>query len=355
MEKNEVTKSMPQTFIKLYKVNAGDCIQVHYEGEDKKYHNIVIDCGYSGTFTNTLDKEIHSLKERNELIDLFILTHTDQDHIGGMNKFIKLYGDKNIVNQYWFNGGRFLINIPNTNKISTGQGFELDEYIISTGRGNSEKIIFGNDDYNFKGAKIRLLGPFEDILTDFLKRWKNYDYTNIMSNKITTKECDWGIPIEDINLNNYESDDRDDNRVSITFILEICNKVILFLGDSFAEDVEKALRLLGYCEKKRLVVDYVKVSHHGSKGNTSDGLLNLVKCENFIISANGANRDHFPHKEIFARILRHNLREKNEKIKFIFNYDTPEIKSIFTEDELEKYNFECIYPKKGENNVTIFL
>ena len=36
-----------------------------------------------------------------------------------------------------------------------------------------------------------------------------------------------------------------------------------------------------------LKIDYVKVSHHGSKANTNDELLSLLDCNNFIISANG--------------------------------------------------------------------
>ena len=120
-----------------------------------------------------------------------------------------------------------------------------------------------------------------------------------------------------------------------------------------ADEVEKTLRDMGYSKENRIDIDYMKISHHASKGNISDGMLDLIKCNKYIISTNGTNRDKFPHKETFARILRHPLRSIDDKIQFIFNYDTNELKNIFYDEEYELYNFECIYPKGGENNVTI--
>ncbi|MBF8982594.1 hypothetical protein IZY60_03485 [Lutibacter sp. B2] len=44
--------------MKIFQVNAGDCMSIRYKGLDEKYHNIFIDCGYSGTFNKTLNKEL---------------------------------------------------------------------------------------------------------------------------------------------------------------------------------------------------------------------------------------------------------------------------------------------------------
>lgn len=49
---------MEQICLKIFQVKAGDCMNLRYKGNDEKYHNVFIDCGYSGTFDKTLDKEI---------------------------------------------------------------------------------------------------------------------------------------------------------------------------------------------------------------------------------------------------------------------------------------------------------
>lgn len=344
---------MLNEFVRVYKVRAGDCIQVRYQGIDSKYHNIIIDCGYGSTFNNTLGKEIKRLKSNKEYIDLFVLTHTHQDHIGGMKQFIRDNGNDAAVKSYWFNGGRFNLNLIETNKVSISQGFELEKYLIKTGKCNSKKIIYDEIEHDIYGAIIKIIGPRKEILDKFLEEWKDYDYSDVISEKVTTGVCDWSINIKDFNLDRYNSDESDENKVSITFIMEVNNKTILFLSDSHADEVEKTLRDMGYSKENRIDIDYMKISHHASKGNISDGMLDLIKCNKYIISTNGTNRDKFPHKETFARILRHPLRSIDDKIQFIFNYDTNELKNIFYDEEYELYNFECIYPKGGENNVTI--
>ncbi|UAL59906.1 MBL fold metallo-hydrolase [Clostridium sporogenes] len=350
---------MEQICLKIFQVKAGDCISLRYKGFDEKYHNIFIDCGYSGTFDKTLDKEIIGLKSRKERIDLFVLTHTHQDHIGGISKFIKKYGEDDIVDQFWFNGGRLLINFNISSKISVNQGFELEKYLIKTKKCNTEKIVYKIKEHEIYGAEIKVIGPTIETLDKFLNTW-NKDYS-IFSEKITTQMCDWNIDIADFDLDKFEEDSDEDNKSSIAFIVYINNtydknsKKILFLGDAFPNQIAQNLSDMGYSEENRLNLDYVKISHHGSKGNTSDNLLDIIDCSKFIISTNGTNRDKFPHKETFARILRHPLRDKNKKIKFIFNYDTVELRSIFKEYEYGDFNFECSYPEKGDNHNAILI
>ncbi len=342
---------MPEAFIKLYKVKSGDCIQVRWY-DDKAYRNIIIDCGYGNTFNQTLGPEIKRLKSNGEFIDLLILTHTHQDHIGGMKKIISSKND-DIIKHCWFNGGRVNMNLDNSNKISISKGIELDEYLISKGIGNTEKIMYDNKIYNIYGANIKILSPRKEALEEFLLKFQ--EKIILKNNKTTTSFCDWDIELEDFNLDEFYADAELENRISISFIMEIKNKKILFLADSHPDEIAKSLKKLGYNVRNRLYVDYIKLSHHASKGNTSNELLDLIKCNNFIISTDGANKDKFPHKETFARILRHPLRNIDEKIKFIFNYDTPSLLNIFSNDDYGKYNFECIYPERGKNNVKISI
>ncbi|PWX16592.1 hypothetical protein CYK66_09150 [Clostridium perfringens] len=298
--------------IKVFAVNSGDCISIKYKGSDGKYHNIFIDCGFARTFASTLEKEVIDIKSNGEKIDLFILTHTHKDHIGGISEFIKKYGTDDIVDKYWFNGGRLLLNLDKSPKISINQGYELEKYLIENKNGNEDKIVFKRNNEDIFGAEICVIGPNEEVLNKFLSRW-NKDYS-ILSEKISTSLCDWGIDISDFNLETFDEDDCYDNKSSIVLLFAFNNKKILLLGDSAPSEVVKSLKSLGYSKENRLKLEYLKVSHHASRGNTSNELLEIIDCNKFIISTNGANSYKFPHKETFARILRHELRDINKKL-----------------------------------------
>ena len=349
---------MDNCYLKVYQVNAGDCMSLRYKGNDGMFQNVFIDCGYSGTFDKTLGKEISNIILNDEKINLFVLTHTHQDHIGGMSKYIKKYSQEDIVEKFWFNGGRLLINTDISNKISVNQGYELDKYLLQTGRGNLEKVVLDDSNIYLHGSNISVINPTKEILNRFLISW-NMDYSFIGNEKITTAMCDWGRKISEFTLEEFVEDTDDDNKCSISFIFSYDqgdnSKKILFLADSVPSIITGNLRKLGYSNENKLKVSYTKLSHHASKGNTSNELLDILECNNFIISTSGMNRDKFPHKETFARILRHPMRDKNKKIKFYFNYDTPELRSIFEEFEYELYNFECVYAEKGMNYLAISI
>jgi hypothetical protein len=104
-------------------------------------------------------------------------------------------------------------------------------------------------------------------------------------------------------------------------------------------------------ETNRLKVDYVKLAHHGSKCNFNEQLLDMIDCDNFIISANGGGTYNLPNKEVLAKILYNPKRDLNNQITFIFNHDNDILRNIFViDDNAEiKYNFRCQFPKIEQN------
>ena len=92
------------------------------------------------------------------------------------------------------------------------------------------------------------------------------------------------------------------------------------LADSRPEIIVQSLRDIGVNEKDPLVVDYVKVSHHGSLNNTSQELLGLIKSNNYLISTNGGTADHkHPSRETISRIV-YNSNRNDEVLNIFFNY-----------------------------------
>jgi glyoxylase-like metal-dependent hydrolase (beta-lactamase superfamily II) len=89
--------------IKLLQVLNGDCILVKInDGKSPQNLNIVIDTGFVSTYQRTLQTEVRSLLAKGEFIDLFIITHTHDDHISGIKPFLKEFGVES-VNHFWFN------------------------------------------------------------------------------------------------------------------------------------------------------------------------------------------------------------------------------------------------------------
>lgn len=139
------------------------------------------------------------------------------------------------------------------------------------------------------------------------------------------------------------------NGSSISFILEYKGKKLLFLGDSHPQLIKLEIENLLNQGDSKLLFDLIKVSHHGSRRNTSKKLLEIIDSSNFLISTNGGRNKH-PNKETIARIV---CRETQKKRQLIFNYfhgDQP----WDDESNKEQYNYDVIYPN-GKPNIVIDL
>jgi beta-lactamase superfamily II metal-dependent hydrolase len=345
----------PNIILKVLPVLHGDAFCIQFSGNDDKIHNIFIDGGFACTYLRTLKKEAKRVSDANEKIDLFIITHTDQDHISGVLKFVKDYGETNLVEQYWFNHSDVnMLSNKASNKISIPQGIKLREYLKNRGKLLEYDVTDEMDDIDCYGAKLIVLSPQKLILEEYKNLWNKEEKCPKKSSKklISSEENDYSYSIEQLAKNSFREDSKLENGVSIAFLFQVHGKTILFLADSYPSTIINSFKDKGY---DKLKVDYVKLSHHASKSNTNDELLSFIDCDKYIISANGKNQYHFPHKESLARILNHSQRDFSRQITFIFNYNNNVLQNIFTEEEKRNYNFLCSYPNKNENGFTIKL
>lgn len=105
--------------MKIFPVNSGDCFLVRIEGN--KITNILIDCGYKNT-TEPLLKELKKLNSAGESLRLLVITHIDNDHIGGAIKLLEENQNDEIIKieEIWFNGFKQIYDIDSD--------FEKPEY-----------------------------------------------------------------------------------------------------------------------------------------------------------------------------------------------------------------------------------
>ena len=164
---------------------------------------------------------------------------------------------------------------------------------------------------------------------------------------VNNKKNDYTEQIEKLALYSEQNDNSKANSSSIAFLFKnSLNVSILFAGDANSNIIIKSLNNLGYDAKNNLKLNYWKLSHHGSKRSTSRKLLEIIECENYLISTNGFFYN-LPNKTTFARILTHRLSKSNEKnTNFYFNYDNNLLRSIINEQEKCDFNVNCYYPLK---------
>ena len=123
--------------------------------------------------------------------------------------------------------------------------------------------------------------------------------------------------------------------------MEYKNKKFLFLADANINTINRSLKNMGFSKNNRLEIDFVKISHHGSRNNINSEFLDIVKAKRFVILTDGKNeKNNHPNKDIFSLILTHEKREKY--IIFILNYKEVIEKKFYT-DEFKKYSFKALH------------
>jgi beta-lactamase superfamily II metal-dependent hydrolase len=364
---------------KILKAGNGDAILISFKDDHQmKFQNILVDGGGKLAYQENLKVELIDLIKLGECIDLLIVTHIDQDHIGGIIKLFEdlksnnLYyenkkGNKNYlkIKKIWFNSNSLLYNknfwlSEGSKKISKKQGAKL-QLDLENKEGFVNEFVARPDLYdNDKGiiyvgkSKITVLAPTQSYLIAYNQRI-NGEWENAI-NQIVNRDIN-GTKIslqqrvdnkksmqkliklaENQKDNELENNDTSpENLSSIALLFEYNNKSLLLLGDSPHEIVSKSLRDLGFTEKKPTKVDYVKLSHHAGAKNTSFELLSLIDCKNYIISSDGQNND-LPNKLTLAKII----SAKVDGVNFLFNYPA------------SNYNFSFYDTVKEENEQNIY-
>jgi beta-lactamase superfamily II metal-dependent hydrolase len=327
------------------KAGNGDCILISTENS-----NILIDGGTKRTFNIFLKKEIERLRNNGKKLDLVVSTHIDSDHIDGIVQLLENekqlleenYIESSIIKKIWFNAFEdrlFSDDFSNDTSYSGYKTFrefidDMDKSIEYDNRISIDNKI----DYLINNEiNILLLSPNDKKIKKLHKKYKE----PIEEDFYTSYSKDSNKSIVELAQLPFKKDNSEHNGASIAFILEYEVKKYLFLADAHIDLIVDSLEKLGYSKDNPLEVEFIKLSHHGSKKNINQKFLDLVRSDNFIILTNGASHGH-PDKEALSRIILNPNRNFDKKINFICNYDEVVEDSSFSYEEEEKYNFELI-------------
>lgn len=347
----------------FYQAECGDAARIQYLGNDGKLHNIFIDSGYRRTFKNIISSHIKEIQASEEDIDLWVISHIHDDHIGGIEEYlnqIEIGQSIDSVKAWFYNSPRKSkgeskksSDIVSSAK-SIRQGDFLSQYLEVKNKLVEKDLVFGADPLDLFGMKLIILSPSSNKLKSLRQKYESdleiplekQEGGGAISETKAVVQDDYHIKLKDFDLSDWKEDNSIENGSSISILTEYNETKILWLADSHPSDIVDSLKSLGYSESNKLNCEWVKVSHHGSRGNNSDELYNIIECNNYVFSADGKNKHKLPTKESISRILRNKNRNITSQYNFYFTYDNKILRSIFFDehdDVFKELNFNVSF------------
>lgn len=327
--------------LKVLKARQGDAFIFECKNEEKAFV-MVVDSGPKLSIKDIVP-QIKQLPQ----IDLLVLTHYDEDHIAGFIEYFKQYPEDALkIKEYWCNCASQIEVEQRTNISAYDNAKSFADCLRDILSDHQEiewiDLIKAGHTYKNDLVDIEVIAPSEQALKLNRNAYIAEKYPAISCENM---EDDLKVPLSELAKRETPGTRQIVNNASIAFILKAENKTYLMLGDVMAGDVYNYLvNEKKYSEENPLEVDFVKVAHHGSKNNISTKLLDIIRCNRFIISTNGGmgNACH-PDRETVAKILYHPKRDMNTTVHLYFNYTLDEIgkkTKIFKDGEIELSN--CI-------------
>lgn len=321
--------------IRLHTLQAlhGDAFLIEVlEGE--KSIKIIVDGGPEDTAG-----EISKYFESFDKIDLLVLTHYDEDHIGGILEYIYKCDINNMPIKHLYVNCAESIDFENEDTISVAgykNAHKLAGYLRIIASKNKdflwkEDIIQGMPVLKLDDVYINILSPdactlnkLKGNLNDYVEHYGITDETNNETNDRISKVRvmnDAHKSLTELAASDNPRNVNLMNRSSIAFLMTVDNKNIIMGGDAAADTIADGIERLGYSPENPLHVNLFKMSHHGSQNNISFRLLELMQCKQFLFSTNGGSGSSFhPDRKTIAIVLQKARKSESEKVKLFFNY-----------------------------------
>ncbi|MBZ9801089.1 hypothetical protein [Mesorhizobium sp. ES1-6] len=346
----------------------GDFITLDW-GPATDVRRMLIDLGRTKSY-RAMSSALAAMKR----FELFVITHIDADHIEGAMPFVKPAVPAFDTAEVWFNGYDHLIAAKARlshlrEPFAPGQGEKLTDGIRKFGWEKRWNAAFGSGPVSVDspeaahpielagGLTLRLLSPSDRELAALEPTWRKVienvglapGQPDLVEPDVPGRERFGILDVESLARDRFEEDTSTPNGTSIAFLAEFAGKRLLLTGDAHPGRLESSLRLLGASEDNRMKIDCFKVSHHGSKANTSPSLLKIIDCTRFAFSTDGTKHDH-PNPQTIARILK---ADQDRPKQLIFNFRQPNT-TIWDNERLKRdYAYTCVFPPDGKEGVAV--
>jgi hypothetical protein len=340
--------------IEILPARHGDCLLIEY-GTASESHYVLVDGGTPDTF-DALCTRFQGIGSPAPL-DLLVVTHIDEDHIGGALRLLAHPSPLVHPNDVWFNAYHHLLP---PDRMGAKQGEALSTAIERggfpwNGAFDGRSVVTPEDGELPRtslagGARVTLLSPTWKQLEGLRGKWKaevrkagmepgrGAEPEDVLGKRSPPTSLD----VEELAVVKSTSDSSKSNGSSIAFLFEYDGKCVLLAADAYPGVLLKSLKRF---EAADVSLDALKVSHHGSRANTTTSLLRKVRCSRFLISTNGDIFGH-PDPEAIAQIVKRPGRKE-----LYFNYETEYTRPWSKSSLRMRYDYEVFFAEEGESEI----
>ncbi len=318
--------------IDLLPAERGDCLWVTWG--DAGEHAMLIDGGPSqslGTLVPELERRLAALPGATDRVELLVQTHLDADHIQGIVSLLSDPARVPLFRDVWFNGLRHVRDVLGASEgelLTAALAAHPDRWNAAFAGG---AVVVPDAPAPLPvvelagGLRLTLLAPTRAALAALAQGWEAY-VAKLVAPPTVPKR--WrrrdvlGAFDPDLWAGAPFSEDRSKpNGSGIAFVAEYGRRRVLF-----AADVPPRFLLAAFDRTPaswrdrsgRLRFDAIKMSHHGSRNNTSPAFCAAVSCPRWLVSTDGAQFGH-PHPEALARVI----ASQPTPPTFVLNHVTP--------------------------------
>ncbi len=317
-----------------------DAILIHFTDDDGVFHHIIVDGGEIKSpkycYYDRLKRELEQIFSKGESIDLWVITHVDDDHIGGLYNFINdidfFEQHHQQLNEVWMNyGGAGDYNVQRDGATGYHSGKRLRDAMREKSICIKEGFVSGCV-ATIANSEIVVVAPDVDSYNRYISWWNNKEFaknTETSDGIISGGDWDYEVRFKDFVMTHYEEDKEVKNNSSIAFIFTYHNYRLLFSADSCSSILMKGIESVGIIEDGKVKLDLAHIPHHGSSHNSSFKFFQLLDCPRYTISGNGENRYKLPDKETIARLISANANG----CELHFTVNNSKLEEIFLDED----------------------
>jgi len=315
--------------IEMLPAGPGDALVVEY-GTRPRFR-LLIDAGPISSWPEVRERLI---ARRDNRYDLFVITHVDEDHIGGALALLDDHDLRHKVNEIWFNG--FVHCASGGNILGPIHGEQLTQRIAegdlgwnsgfpgspSPGTGGPV-VVPSRGELPVAdlpgGARAVLVTPSGPKLKKMAAVWEKRVIDAGLVPGAGVGGHQGGLtprPKEvpplpavldrawlEAKAATKQKDRSEANAASISFVLEYGGKRLLLTGDATADVLAANLVRYGaLVGEARPRIDLVKLPHHGSGANLDAAVVAAISATRYLVSADGSLHGH-PDDSALARVV----------------------------------------------------
>ena len=350
-------RGQPFLRVEMLAAGHGDCLWIEY-GDRRRRSRVLVDCGTASTYAKVLKPRLEQLPPDQRAFELLILSHVDDDHIGGAIPMLKALNSLGLrFGDVWFNGWKHMKAFAGFLGARQGEQFsqliEENDLAWNAWRQQGPVVLPRAGALPTctlpGGMQLTLLSPSEEKLAELAPEWKKTIEAmhkkpgddDFLSGGAVGRETE-STDVKALAEAPFAPDGAEANGSSIAVLAEYAGKRVLLGADAHAPLlVESIARLVG--AGATLKLDAFKLPHHGSQNNLNIELMQRLACGNYLVSSDGSRFRH-PDRQSIARVI----HLGGNKPRLHFNYESG-CNRVWKSAELQQqYGYETIYPERPD-------